>query len=253
MCFSPSLCFAVAKFVRPSPSPPPPCTNVWSQNDSIILTRLFFLPRREARGSVGDLDWLTTALPPVGWGTATHATTLCICRLPAPHYYYYTPWPQVAPLQRQPPIGSLLGTFSPSIGVNNLPSGLRLARSSFSRIYRPNVYVFVYVNFVYGSSSLHSPWSLHLMRATLHVCCFCATFFSLSCNTSNLKLLSGTDQLKSLGSDAAVKFILDGYQILPQIRKGLRMYKYIYTHLQTNLYGESLQIENTTITREHML
>lgn len=70
---------------------PLPCANVRSQNDSIILTRLFFLSGSEARGSVGDLDWLTTALPPVGRATATHATTLCIHHLPAAHYYYYTP------------------------------------------------------------------------------------------------------------------------------------------------------------------
>lgn len=55
MCSSPS--FAVAKFVTPYAS-------LSSQNDSTILTRLFFLPRKEARGSVGDLGWLTTALPP---------------------------------------------------------------------------------------------------------------------------------------------------------------------------------------------
>lgn len=132
---------------------------------------------REARGSVGDLDWLTTALPPVGWDSATHTTTLCIYCLPVPHYYYYTPRPQVAPLKCQPPTGSLLGTFSPSIGVNNLPSGHRLARRSFSRIYGPNVYIFVYVNPSWAiSSSLHSSWSLHCMCTTLHVCCFCATF-----------------------------------------------------------------------------
>lgn len=84
MCFRPSLRFAVAKFVAPYAS-------LSSQNDSIILTRLFFLPRKEARGSVGDLGWLTTALPLVGCGTATHATALCTYSEPAPRYYYDMP------------------------------------------------------------------------------------------------------------------------------------------------------------------
>lgn len=55
----------------------PLAKNVRSQNDTIILTRLFFLPGKEARGSVGDLNWLTTARPWIGWATATPASTLC--------------------------------------------------------------------------------------------------------------------------------------------------------------------------------
>ena len=100
MHLGPSLHVAVAKFVSHGPS-------VGSQNDSIILTRMFFPPwEREARGSVGDLDWLTTALPMVGWDPATNATTLLHTLLPDPHQYYYMPCARVAPLHCQPPSAS---------------------------------------------------------------------------------------------------------------------------------------------------
>lgn len=46
------------------------------------------------------------------------------------------------------------------------------------------------------------------------VCCFCATFAAMNCNTSDLKLLSGNDQLRSLGSDGAMKSILDPTEVI---------------------------------------
>lgn len=56
------------------------------------------------------------------------------------------------------------------------------------------------------TSGLHS-FSLHVHNSML----FLLPFFFLTPlqHSSKVKLLSGTDQLRSLGTDAAVKFILD--------------------------------------------
>lgn len=222
------------------------------------MTRLFFLPwRREARGSVDDLDWLTTALPPVGSGSATHTTTLCIYCLPVPQHYYYTPWPQVAPLKCQPPTGPCWGFFSPSIGVNNLPSGHRLARSSFSHIYGLNVYIFVYVNPSWAiSSSLHSTWSLYCMCAPQHVCCFCATFSRWVATHPTSSSCLGAISWRVLAQTLrwGLFWMQQGqYQISPQIKKRQKKvieYIRMYAHLLT-IYME-LTNKNTTITRQHI-
>lgn len=73
--------------------------------------------------------------------------------------------------------------------------------------------------------------------------------FSVNCNTSNLKLLSGTDQLKCLGSD--VEFTLDRPQIWPHSIKVMRYIcismHFLCTDFTGNVYKwETQQLREST-------
>lgn len=78
---------------------------------------------------------------------------------------------------------------------------------------------------------------------------FFPPFFSVNCNISNLKLLSGTDQLKCLGSDA--KFTLDGYQIWHRSIKVMQciciFMHFLHTDFMGNVYKwETQQLREST-------
>lgn len=75
--------------------------------------------------------------------------------------------------------------------------------------------------------------------------------FSVNCNTSNLKLLSGTDQLKCLGSDATMEFTLDGHQIWPRTIKVMQYISaylhFLCTDFTGNVYKwETQQLQEST-------
>ena len=100
--------------------------------------------------------------------------------MPGPHYYYYTAWPRVAPLQCQPPNGSLLGALSLSHSLSlSLSLSLHWCKQSavwpssgtelIWVLFTGEMCMYVYINPSWAwTSSFHSSWSSLYTHHSVH-------------------------------------------------------------------------------------
>lgn len=189
MCFSPSLCLAVAKFVASYAS-------LSSQNDSIILTRLFFPPRERSqrkcrwprpvnhRLTAGRLGHCHPRNHPLHQLLASSTLLLHAMTASSPAPAYASNW--VLPPHRckqssvWPSSGVDLIFHSPAVRVCVCPCEARLGLA--------------------WPTAERSVFASHTHSSARVVLCY---FFLIG-----LQHGSGTDQLKSLGLDMELKYSL---------------------------------------------
>lgn len=157
----------------------------------------------------------------------------------------------MAPLQCQPPIDPM-GAFSLPTGVNSLPSGHCLARSSFGPYLQAKLCMFMYINTSWPcTSSLHSSWSsLHVHdSACMLLLCY---FFSMNCNTSDLKLGPiSWDRVLAQILKLSLYWTQQGRCTNSSpIRKHIE--RTVNALLLKTFKGQHLQTDNTEISRQHM-
>ena len=110
-------------------------------------------------------------------------------------------------LRCQPAIRSMLGPLSLLTDVNSLQSDHRRVQSSFT----DQMCIRLYALTRFGPvSAVCTALALHCMCTDLNVCVvFVRPLPPEHCDTPNLRLLSGSDQLRRPAWEAAMKFILD--------------------------------------------